>query len=137
MPTSTFWSLVIPGGYRTSPDTFAAVSGGPGVSVVRTEGSRIGVPAADAAGANADAAAQTLQQSRASRHLVCLIVGSVDDSGSSLHRRVRHVVEAREEHVVVDDAFVVVLVEAALVSVRAARRHLLEPLRRVPWRRTA
>ena len=36
---------------------FADVSGGPGVSVVRTDGSRIGVPTAPAAGANAHAAA--------------------------------------------------------------------------------
>src|SRR4051812_33356041 len=36
-----------------------------------------------------------------------------------LHRRVRHVVKAREVDVVVDDALVVVLVEAPLVAVRS------------------
>jgi hypothetical protein len=40
----------------------------------------------------------------------------------------RHVLEAREVDVVVDDAFVVVFVEPSFVAVRAAHVHLLERL---------
>ena len=46
MPTSTRWSLVMPAGTAPRPARSHAASGGPGVSNVRTDGSRIGVPAA-------------------------------------------------------------------------------------------
>ena len=62
------------------------------------------------------------------RHRIWLTVGKVFESGSSCDGRVRHVVEAREVDVVVDDAFVVVQVEAALVAVRALHRHLVQRL---------
>ena len=57
---------------------------------------------------------------------VCGISGSVAESGSSWTGCVGHVVEAGEVDVVVHDALVVVLVEAALVAVRALRRDLVE-----------
>ncbi len=62
-------------------------------------------------------------------HRVCGTFGRVADSGSSVRRSVCHLVEAREVHVVVDDAVVVVLVEAARVAVRALDDHLVQGLR--------
>ena len=54
------------------------------------------------------------------------MVGRVAESASSFTGRGDHVLEAREVDVVVDDAFVVRLVEPALVAVRALDRDLVQ-----------
>src|SRR4051794_32668818 len=111
----------MPRGNSTSVGALAPASGGPGVSDVRTDGRRIGISAAKAKVGAAQTTSAPRALSSGTRRVTCL-PRLLDRRKCRrewivLHRRERHVVEACEEHVVVDDSFVAVLVEPALVAV--------------------
>src|SRR5262249_39966822 len=95
MPTSPPWSLVSPGGTRISAGAGAPTSGGPGVSVVRTDGMRIGVPAAAAAAGAAQATraatlAATLVRTRSDRdrRAIRALLHELDLAGRAAAREV-------------------------------------------------